>query len=95
MGDVEHGKSEEQKKRVEEDEFGEKKIPRNSDPRQLSEQERKEHEMTHLPFRSWCRHCIKGMEPAEDCRKATEEERVGQVPEIQSNYTFMDNEKEG
>ena len=23
-------------------------------------QERKEHEMTHMPYRSWCRHCVKG-----------------------------------
>ena len=64
MGDVEHEKPEEQRKREEEDEFGEKKIPRKSDPRQLSEQERTEHEMTHLPFRSWCRQCVKGREPA-------------------------------
>ena len=36
--------------------------------------------MTHLPFRSWCRHCITGSGREEDCRKASEEER--QVPEI-------------
>ena len=64
VGDVEHEKPEEQRKREEEDEFGERKIPRNSGPRQLSEQERTEHVMTHLPFRSWCRHCNKGREPA-------------------------------
>ena len=39
---------------------GERKPTRKHDPRQPSEQDRIEHEMTHLPFRSWCRHCIKG-----------------------------------
>ena len=34
-----------------------------------------EREMTHLPFRSWCRHCIKGRVREEDCRNAIEEER--------------------
>ena len=28
--------------------------------------------MTHLPFRSWCRHCIKGREREEDQREKSE-----------------------
>ena len=42
----------------EQKEFVSRKVVRKHDPRQPSEQEREEHEMTHLPFRSWCRHCI-------------------------------------
>ena len=30
------------------------------DPKLPTEEERKEHEMTHLPYRSWCRHCVRG-----------------------------------
>ena len=29
-------------------------------PRAPSKREREEHEATHLPFRDWCRHCVRG-----------------------------------
>ena len=52
VDDVEHEKSEEQSKQ-EEEEFGEpRETTRKDDPRTTN--------MTHLPFRSWCRNCIKG-----------------------------------
>ena len=60
VDDVEHKKSGEHKKQEEEEEFGERKTTRKHDPGQPSKQERKKHEMTHLPFRSWCRHRIRG-----------------------------------
>ena len=47
--------------------------------------------MMHLPFRHWCRHCIKGR-GREDCRKSINEAR--QVPEIHLEYMFMGDEKE-
>ena len=45
---------------TEEEECGNRKTMRMHDIRQPSEQERIERKMTHLPCRSWCRHCIKG-----------------------------------
>ena len=54
--DIVREESERQRKQDEED-----------DPRQPSEQERIEHEMTLLPFRSRCKHCIKGRAREEDC----------------------------
>jgi len=30
------------------------------DPRQPSEEERRTHNLTHLPYRNWCEHCVKG-----------------------------------
>ena len=75
------------------EEFGNRKIVRKHDPRQPSQQEKEEHEMTHLPFRSWCRHCIMVRGREEDCRKSMEEER--QVPEVHLDYMFMGGEKEG
>ena len=72
--------------------FGERKTTRKHDPQQPSEQERIEHEMMHLPFRNWCRHCIKGRGREEDCRKSINEAR--QVPEIHLEYMFMGDEEE-
>ena len=44
-----------------EEEEGEVRRPRKVlDPKDPSEEKRKEHELTHLPFRNWCRHCIRG-----------------------------------
>ena len=73
-------------------EFGNRKVVRKHDPRQPSLQEKEEHEMTHLPFRSWCRHCIMGRGREEDCRKSMEEDR--QVPEVHLDFMFMGDEKE-
>ena len=74
------------------EEFGNRKVVRRHDPRQPCQQ-KEEHEMTHLPFRSWCRHCIMGRGREEDCRKSMEEER--QVLEVHLDYMFMGDEKEG
>ena len=65
------------------EEFGNRHVVRKHDPRQPSQQEKEEHEMTHLPFRSWCRHCIMVRGREEDCRKSMEEER--QIPEVHLN----------
>ena len=72
---------------------GTERLLRKHDPRQPSQQEKEEHEMTHLPFRCWCRQCITGRGREEDCRKSMEEER--QVPEVHLDYMFMGDEKEG
>ena len=88
VDDVEHEGSRRKKEAL-----GERKTTRKHDPRQPSEQERIEHEVTRLPFRSWCRHCVKGWERDEVCRTATEEEK--QVPEIHLDHMFMGDEKKG
>ena len=54
------------------------------DPRQPSQQEKEDHETTHLPFRSSCRHCVMETGREEDCRKTKEEER--QVPEVHFSW---------
>ena len=61
-GDVEVG-------RESEDEGGGVRRPRKMlDPKEPSEEERKDHALTHLPFRSWCRHCVRGRGKEEPCR---------------------------
>ena len=77
----------------EQEEFGNRKVVRKHDPRQPSEREREEHEMMHLPFRSWCRHCLMERGREEDCRKRMEERR--RVPEVHLDYMFMGDGKEG
>ena len=68
----------------EEDEFGDHAQARSL----TTERKRKiEHEMTHLPFRSWCRQCMEGRGREENCRKSIELER--QVTEIRLDYMFM------
>ena len=75
------------------EDFGSRQVVRKHDLRQQSQQKKEEHEMTHLPFRSWCRHCIMGRGRKEDCRKTMEKER--QVPEVHLDYMFMGDEKKG
>ena len=58
VDDVEHERSEEQRKQKEGNSLG----AGTQDLCQPSEQERIDHELTHLSFLSWCRHCIKGRE---------------------------------
>ena len=44
-----------------------------NDPAMPSEEEKRDHEMTHLPYRSWCRHCIRGRGKEMGHRKSKEE----------------------
>ena len=45
------------------------------DPRLPTVEERREHELTHIPYRNWCPHCIRGRGKDLDHRKGVEEER--------------------
>ena len=44
----------------EEQESGKRATVKMNDPSMPSKAEREEHEKTHLPYRSWCRHCVLG-----------------------------------
>ena len=41
-------------------ENGQRHAKKIQDPKLPSEEEIKQHEITHLPYRSWCRHCVRG-----------------------------------
>ena len=41
-------------------EYGSRMVKKVQDPREPIAEERAQHEMTHLPYRSWCRHCVRG-----------------------------------
>ena len=61
------------------------------DPKMPTRAEREEHGMTHIPFRSWCKHCVRGRGKEEPCK------RSGRVPEgvaeIHMDFMFMGEEK--
>ena len=63
------------------------------DPKMPSDEERREHELTHLPYRNWCRHCVRGRGKEEPCRRGAGEE--GGLPEFHADYMFMGEEKGG
>ena len=65
---------------------------RKTDPKAPTAEERKEHELTHLPFRSWCRHCIRERGKEEKCPRKVRDENG--IPEVHLDYMFMGDEQE-
>ena len=57
-------------------------------PSSPSRQERLEHDLTHLPFRSWCEFCVKGKCKA-DQHRATGQLAESEVPVVSFDYAFM------
>ena len=49
-----------------------------------------EHEVTHLPYRTWCKHCVKGRGVSTPHRKGNKEEKIGIT--ISIDYCFMTGE---
>ena len=60
----------------------------------VSKQERMEHDLTHCPFRAWCRHCVRGrgMNLGHYCQPKDQDE--DRVPRISMDYFFMSKEDE-
>ncbi len=56
------------------------------DPKRPSQEEVDQHDLTHLPFRNWCAHCVRGKGSAADHRHATREDGM---PEFHLDYCFM------
>ena len=71
-------------------EFGPRKAEMMRSPFLPSGAEVVEHEKTHLPFRSWCRQCVRGKGKQADHRRLTQEE-VG--PELHMDFAFMEMNK--
>ena len=73
------------------EEFGERRTKRMPDPRLPSKEEQEEHALTHVPFRSWCRHCVRGR--AEECGHFKKDEEIKGV-EVHMDYCFPGDENE-
>ena len=72
----------------EDEEFGLIKPTTLSSPYTPSRQERIEHELTHLPFRSWCAHCVRGKSTSMHHRHKDDEEEK-RVPTVGIDYAFI------
>jgi hypothetical protein len=55
-------------------------------PREPTSDEKEDHEKTHIPFRNWCRHCVRGRGKEEACRR---DGRIPEVPEVHLDFMFM------
>ena len=64
-----------------------------ADPKKPSEDEVREHELTHLPFRSWCWTCVHGRGRSMPHRRKEDERGL---PEIHMDFAFLgDRDKSG
>ena len=62
------------------------------DPKLPTKEEVKEHyESAHMPYRSWCHHCVRGRGRERDHRRRGEQEQQG-VPEYHFDYCFAGDE---
>ena len=55
-------------------------------------EEVEEHNVTHLPFRSWCPHCVKGKAKGKKHESSKEKSEIAQVS---IDYMFMSSSQEG
>ena len=79
---------------VEEEEGAEVKIGRME--RAPSKEEVAMHMVNHIPFRSWCSHCIKGKSGGNQHRRRKRDKEEAKVPVVSIDYIFMhDNQAEG
>jgi hypothetical protein len=71
---------------------GIRKTAKLGEPREPTAEERNEHEMTHLPYRSWCRHCVRGRGKEAAHRRQGPSE--GELHELHFDFAFMGEEDE-
>ena len=60
-------------------------------PELPSREEMEEHRLTHTPYRSWCRHCVKGKAKGRPHHRGTEKEK--EVPCVVMDYMYMGSEQ--
>ena len=73
------------------EEFGERKPKKVQDPKLPSPEEVLEHNFSHLPYRSWCRHCVRGRCKEIPHRRVSEEPKMS---EVHFDFGFLGKEHE-
>ena len=58
-------------------------------PYRVSKEEKEAHELTHTPYRAWCRHCVRARGRNAPHRTRDEERKTGGVPKVAMDYFFM------
>ena len=91
MGSEDPGSLSEEKEEETETGGEERGVVKMLDPRQPSEEERRTHNMTHLPYRNWCEHCVKGRGREADHKQLKSQPEVGGrgLHELHFDYMFM------
>ena len=74
-------------------ESGERDVKKLNSPSKPSAEEVERHNLTHLPYRNWCRHCVRGR-GKEAPHQATKGEG-GELPELHMDYCFPGEEEAG
>ena len=74
-----------------EEEFGQRKVKKIQDPKAPTKEEREEYEKTHLPFWSWCKHCIRGRGKQLPHHEGAQETLMS---EVHMDYGFLGKEDE-
>ena len=77
----------------EEDEGQEAKVRKT--PKGPTQKEREEHEATHIPYRDWCQHCVRGRainKPHRAAKDEEEEAKERKVPKVSMDYFFIGQE---
>ena len=65
-------------------------VPRGArDPGQPTAEERRLHELTHCPFRSWCDACVKGQAKNAPSRKIQGEFAESAITRVRMDYAFI------
>ena len=73
-------------------EAGRRKVKKLHDPKLPSETEMREHYCSgHMPYRSWCHHCVRGRGRERDHQRKGDQEELG-VPEYHMDYCFPGDE---
>ncbi len=62
-----------------------------TNPSNPTQQEINDHKITHLPYRSWCPHCVRGK--AREDGHYTRDKSTNEVPVISIDYGFMSGKK--
>ena len=71
------------------EEMGHRGVLKSRDPKKPSDEEVQEHMMTHLPYRNWCRHCVRGRGKELPHTKNKDE---AELPEVHMDFMFMGDE---
>ena len=72
---------------------GEREVKKLNSPIKPSKEEIETHNLTHLPYRNWCRHCVRGRGKEAAHRTGTGE--IGDHPEFHFDWCFPGEEEAG
>ena len=91
---IEMGRIDDEQDEQEDHEVGRRKVTKLHDPKLPSEMEVKEHYCSgHMPYRSWCHHCVRGRGRERDHQRKGDQEGLG-IPEYHMDYCFPGDEFE-